>query len=121
MQGEHLTIQLLRAATQLLVTRHMLLALPAQWMSSPSRKQECSVSPSLDLIVSVFGVNHWVRINFSIMKNPFKISLVLVLPKMCTMVAPEGQKMSKCQRSLEIAFCNLNLGIWSKPRNRLQN
>ena len=107
MQGEHLTIQLLRAATQLLVTRHMLLALPAQWMSSPSRKQECCVSPSLHLIVFVFGVNHRVQINFSIMKNPFKISLVLVLPKMCTMIVPEGQKMSNVKMSKIAGNCIL--------------
>ena len=36
---------------------HTLLAFPAQWMSSPSRKWEYGVSPSLHLIVFVFGVN----------------------------------------------------------------
>ena len=36
---------------------HTLLAFPAQWMSSPSRKWERRASTSLHLIVFVFGVN----------------------------------------------------------------
>ena len=36
---------------------HMLLALPAQSMSSPSRKSERGVSPCLHLIVFMFNVN----------------------------------------------------------------
>ena len=36
---------------------HTLLALPAKWMSSPSRKWERGDSPSLHLIIFVFGVS----------------------------------------------------------------
>ena len=49
MQGEHSHYSAFKGSCKTI--GHMLLALPAQRMSSPSRKRERVVSPSLHLIV----------------------------------------------------------------------
>ena len=43
------------------IISHSFLALSTQWMSSPSRKWGCGVSPRFHLIVFVFGVNKRIR------------------------------------------------------------